>query len=338
MNMKNNNILEINNLNVGFHLDEGLLKAVNGVDLSIKKNSILGLIGESGCGKSMTAFSILRIIPDPGSITKGEILFQKEDGSSIDIAALPANSKELRDIRGNGISMIFQEPMTSFSPVHTIGNQIIESVMLHSDKGKKSAREAAIDVLEKVGMPNPDKSIDYYPHQLSGGLRQRAMIAMALSCDPALLIADEPTTALDVTIQAQILELMKRLQEEFGMAILYITHNLGVISEISDEVAVMYLGMVVEQASVYKIFRKPLHPYTERLMKAIPKIGKKSKEKLVAIDGVVPIPLNLPTQCGFYPRCSKAIEGICDKSVPELKEIEEGHFARCFLYNNEEVH
>ena len=335
MNMKKNNILEINNLNVAFQLDEGLLKAVRGVDLSIKKNSILGLIGESGCGKSMTAFSILRIIQDPGRITEGEILFQKEDGSSVDIAALPADSKELRNIRGNGISMIFQEPMTSFSPVHTIGNQIIESVMLHSDKDKKSAREVAVNVLEKVGMPNPEKSIDFYPHQLSGGLRQRAMIAMALSCDPLLLIADEPTTALDVTIQAQILEVMKRLQTEFGMAILYITHNLGVISEISDEVAVMYLGMVVEQASVNKIFRKPLHPYTEKLMEAIPKIGKKSKEQLVAIDGVVPIPLNLPAQCGFYPRCSKAIEGICDKSVPELMEIEEGHFVRCFLYNKE---
>ena len=336
--MKNNNILEINNLNVGFKLDVGLLKAVSGVDLSIKKNSILGLIGESGCGKSMTAFSILRIIPNPGRITKGEILFQKEDGSSVDIAALPEKSQELRDIRGNGISMIFQEPMTSFSPVHTIGNQIMESVMLHSDKDKKSAREVAIGVLEKVGMPNPSKSVDFYPHQLSGGLRQRAMIAMALSCDPLLLIADEPTTALDVTIQAQILELMKRLQEELGMAILYITHNLGVISEISDEVAVMYLGMIVEQASVHKIFRKPLHPYTERLMKAIPGIGGKSKEKLVAIDGVVPIPLNLPVQCGFYPRCLKAIEGICNKSVPKLREIEEGHFVRCFLYNNEEVH
>ena len=333
-----NNIIEITNLKVGFQLEDGLLKAVDGVDLSIKKNSILGLIGESGCGKSMTAFSILRIIPDPGRITKGKILFQKKNGSCSDIAGLSTGSQALRDIRGNEISMIFQEPMTSFSPVHTIGNQIIESVMLHSDKDKKLAREVAINVLKKVGMPNPDTSIDYYPHQLSGGLRQRAMIAMALSCNPALLIADEPTTALDVTIQAQILELMKRLQADLGMAILYITHNLGVIAEISDEVAVMYLGMIVEQTSVNKIFRKPLHPYTEKLMKAIPKIGKKSKERLVAIDGVVPIPLNLPVQCGFFPRCSKAIKNRCDKSVPALKEIEEGHFVRCFLYHNEEEH
>ncbi|MCK4515748.1 MAG: ABC transporter ATP-binding protein [Spirochaetaceae bacterium] len=336
--MNNNNILEIADLRVGFQLEEGLLKAVDGVDLSIKRKNVLGLIGESGCGKSMTANSILRILPGTGKIMGGKILFQRKDGSSIDIAGMRLDSKALRDIRGSEISMIFQEPMTSFSPVHTIGNQIIETVLLHSDKDKKSAREVAIGALEKVGMPNPDKSIDFYPHQLSGGLRQRAMIAMALSCDPGLLIADEPTTALDVTIQAQILELMKRLQEELGMAILYITHNLGVIAEISDEVAVMYLGMIVEQTSVNEIFRRPLHPYTEKLMKAIPKIGKTSKEKLVAIDGVVPIPLNLPVQCGFFPRCSKAIENRCDRSVPALKEIEEGHFVRCFLYQNEEEH
>lgn len=336
--MNNSNILEIADLRVGFQLEEGLLKAVDGVDLSIKKKNVLGLIGESGCGKSMTANSILRIVPGAGKIMGGEILFQKKDGSSIDIAGMRLDSRDLRDIRGSEISMIFQEPMTSFSPVHTIGNQIIETVLLHSDKDKKSAREVAIGALEKVGMPNPDKSIDFYPHQLSGGLRQRAMIAMALSCDPGLLIADEPTTALDVTIQAQILELMKRLQEEFGMAILYITHNLGVIAEISDEVAVMYLGMIVERASVNEIFRRPLHPYTEKLMKAIPRIGKTSKEKLVAIDGVVPIPLNLPVQCGFFPRCSKAIKNRCDRSVPALKEIEEGHFVRCFLYQNEEEH
>jgi len=336
--MEKNNILEINNLEIEFKLDEGLLRAVRGVDLSIKKNSILGLIGESGCGKSQMAFSILRLTPDPGRIADGEIQLMRENGESIDIASLESDSKELREIRGNRISMVFQEPMTSFSPVHTIGNQIIESIMLHSGKDKVKARDEAISVLQMVGMPKPEKSIDFYPHQLSGGLRQRAMIAMALSCKPALLIADEPTTALDVTIQAQILELMKKLQDELGMAILYITHNLGVISEISDDVAVMYLGMIVEKTSVKQIFKNPLHPYTNSLMKAIPKAGKRSKEKLVAIEGVVPIPLNLPVQCGFYPRCNKAIEGVCDKSIPELMEIEEGHFVRCFLYKEKEVH
>ena len=334
--MTDKNILEINNLKVSFHLKEGILKAIDGVDLSIRKNSTLGLIGESGCGKSMTARSILQILPGAGQIVQGEILFQKKNGSSVDIAGVPTVSKEIRKIRGDEISMIFQDPMTSFSPVHTIGNQIIEAVMLHSAKNKKEARETAIDVLKKVGMPNTEKRIDFYPHQLSGGLRQRAMIAMALSCNPSLLIADEPTTALDVTIQAQILELMKRLQKESGMAVLYITHNLGVIAEIADEVAVMYLGMIVEQSSVKDIFRKPLHPYTDQLMKAIPKIGIKSKEKLAAIDGVVPMPINLPVQCGFYPRCTKAIEGRCSNAVPALKEIEEGHFVRCFLYHDEE--
>lgn len=227
--------------------------------------------------------------------------------------------------------MIFQEPMTSLSPIHTIGNQIIETILLHQDIGKEDARRNAIDMLANVRIANPKMMMDYYPFQLSGGLRQRAMIAMALSCRPSLLIADEPTSALDVTIQAQILELMKDLQNQFRISIMYITHNLGVIAEIADEVSVMYLGKIVEQASVKEIFNNPLHPYTIGLMNAVPKIGRKKRTRLYTIKGTVPIPINLPNICGFYPRCPKAKKGICDKGIPPLVEIRKGHKVRCFL-------
>ncbi len=330
---KNDEILNVKNLRTYFYLDEGILKAVDGVDFKIGSKKTLGMIGESGCGKSVTAQSILRIVPSPGEIVSGEILLKRNHTDSLDIVKLEAQGKEIRNIRGKEISMIFQEPMTSLSPLHTIGNQIIEAILLHKTKDKVEAREIAITMLDKVSFPNPSQRIDEYPHQLSGGLRQRAMIAMALSCDPSLLIADEPTTALDVTIQAQIIELMKNLQQEFGMSIFYITHDLGVIAEISDVVAVMYLGRVVEYASVKDLYKYPVHPYTKGLLKSIPRLGIKAKTRLDAIKGNVPIPLNPTRECGFYSRCSAAKKGICSKDIPALTEVETGHFVRCFLYS-----
>lgn len=327
----NNSLLELKNLRTYFYLDEGILKAVDGVSFEIRRGETLGLVGESGCGKSVTAQSVLRIVPPPGKM-KGEIIFHQRDKEVIDLARLDPFGKEIRSIRGKEITMIFQEPMTSLSPLHTIGNQIIEAILLHQKINKKEARRLAIEVLDKVGLPSPSQRIDDYPHQLSGGLRQRAMIAMALSCNPSLLIADEPTTALDVTVQAQILELMKDLQKEFGMSIIYITHNLGVIAEVSDEVAVMYLGKIVEYANVDEIFRNPLHPYTVRLLKSIPKVGKKTRTRLDSIRGTVPLPLGLPKGCRFYPRCPQAKEGICNLDDPSLVEAKEGHKVSCFLY------
>jgi oligopeptide/dipeptide ABC transporter ATP-binding protein len=328
-------VISVNNLKTYFYLEEGILKAVDGVTFDVKTGETLGIIGESGCGKSVTAQSILRIVPPPGKTVSGSVYLHRNGDAPEDLVSYKVNSDQIRAVRGKEISMIFQEPMTSLSPVHTIGNQIIEAILLHETDNKKEARELAIKMIDKVGIPDPKHRIDSYPHQLSGGLRQRAMIAMALSCNPSMLIADEPTTALDVTIQAQILELMKGLQRQYNMAILYITHNLGVIAEISNDVAVMYLGRVVEFSRCDKIFHKPMHPYTENLMKSIPKVGKKARTRLEAIKGTVPIPLNLPRECGFYPRCQKAIEGVCNKGVPALKEVEEGHFVRCYLYHKE---
>lgn len=327
----NSKVLEVKNLKTYFYLDEGILKAVDGVSFCIGEGEITGIIGESGCGKSITALSIMRIIP-PSARTTGEINFRGKGRDVIDITKLRKNGKELRNLRGKEISMIFQEPMTSLSPVHTIGNQIMEMVFLHETRDKAKAREITIEMLNVVGIPNPTQRINEYPHQLSGGMRQRAMIAMALCCDPSLLIADEPTTALDVTIQAQILNLIQNLQEQFGMSILYISHNLDVIAEISDEVMVMYLGKIVEYTNTREIFKNSLHPYTDGLLKSIPKIGRKARVRLDTIRGTVPIPLNQPQECGFYSRCSKAMKGICDKNVPALVEIDKGHFVRCFLY------
>ncbi|MDO9575147.1 MAG: ABC transporter ATP-binding protein [bacterium] len=326
-----NSLLELKNLRTYFYLDEGVLKAVDGVRFKLEREKTFGLVGESGCGKSVTAQSIMRIVPPPGKM-KGEIIFRQSNKKVIDLARLDPFGKEIRSIRGKEITMIFQEPMTSLSPLHTIGNQIMEAILLHQKVDKKEARRLAIEMLDKVGIPDPSHRIDEYPHQLSGGLRQRAMIAMALSCNPSLLIADEPTTALDVTVQAQILELMKALQKEFGMSIIYITHNLGVIAEISDEVAVMYLGKIVEYANVDEIFRNPLHPYTVRLLKSIPKVGKKTRTRLDSIRGTVPLPLGLPKGCRFYPRCPEAKEGICNLDDPSLVEAKEGHKVSCFLY------
>ena len=324
-------LLEVNDLKTYFYVNEGVLKAVDGVSFGINQEETLGLIGESGCGKSVTAHSILRIVPSPGKLIGGRILLNHDD-QTIDLAELNPSGTKIRNIRGKDISMIFQEPMTSLSPVHTIGDQIREAIYLHRTKDKKEAQEIALDMLDRVGIANPTQRINEYPHQLSGGMRQRAMIAMALSCHPKLLIADEPTTALDVTVQAQILELIQELQQQFHMAVLYITHDLGVIADICHRVAVMYLGKVVEYGSVRNIFYHPLHPYTRRLLKSRPSMSKRTGERLESIVGNVPIPLNMRAQCGFVERCIEAMPGRCDAAVPELIELEENHWVRCFLY------
>ena len=323
------NCVEVKNLKTYFFLEAGALKAVDDVSFSIKKQSILGLIGESGSGKSVAAQSIMQIVPTPGEVLEGEMLFHGPDGV-VDLAKMDPQGDQIRKIRGNEIAMIFQEPMTSLSPVHTIGRQITEMIELHMSYNKEEAKERCIDLLQKVGIPDPAQRIDYYPHQLSGGLRQRVMIAMALSCNPAMLIADEPTTALDVTVQAQILDLIQHLQEQTHMSVFYITHDLGVIAEIAAEVAVMYLGKVVESGSVMQIFKNPIHPYTLRLLASLPKKNTRNTQ-LEAIPGNVPVPLDFPRVCGFYSRCYKAQKGVCDQDVPELKEYESGHLARCFL-------
>jgi peptide/nickel transport system ATP-binding protein len=279
----------------------------------------------------MTAMSILRIAPRFAQ-TDGKIVLQPRKGLPIDLVKLDPDSREIRAIRGGEIAMIFQEPMTSFSPLYTIGNQIIEAVLLHRTSDKKNAREIAIDMLARVGIPDPKATIDKFPQQLSGGMRQRAMIAMALSCQPGLLVADEPTTALDVTVQAQVLKLMRGLQAEFGMSILYITHDLGVIARMVNEVAVMYLGRIVEQSSVDDLFHAPRHPYTQALLKSIPRMGKRSKTRLVSIQGNVPVPINTPKGCGFFPRCPVAIKGLCDRVDPPLAPVADGQRVRCFLY------
>lgn len=331
----NRSLLELHNLKTYFYLDEGVLKAVDGVDMSIEKAETLGVIGESGCGKSVTAQSVLRIVPPPGRTVSGTAVLTRPTGESVDLISLKPSGDEIRSIRGRDISMVFQEPMTSLSPVHRIGDQIMEALLIHKTSSRVEAREAAVDLLSKVGIPDCAQRIDYYPHQLSGGLRQRVMIAIALSCNPLLLIADEPTTALDVTVQAQILDLMAGLQEQYHMAILYITHDLGVIAQICDRVAVMYLGRVVEEGTADQVFYNPLHPYTERLLRSIPKVGRKARTLLDAIEGTVPMPLNMPWLCGFHSRCHRVISGICEREVPRLVEYEHGHKARCFCYSEE---
>jgi peptide/nickel transport system ATP-binding protein len=329
-----NTLLHVEDLKVYFKLDEGTLKAVDGVSFSLKRGTTMGLVGESGCGKSVTSQAIMRIVPGPGA-TFGKILLNMERSGTanwVDLGAMDEDGEEIRNIRGKDITMIFQEPMTSFSPLYTMGNQLIEAILLHKTKDKAEAREIAVEMLRKVGIDNAETRIDEYPYEFSGGMRQRVMIAMALSCNPLLLIADEPTTALDVTIQAQVLELMKDLQSEFGMSILFITHDLGVIAEMCNEVAVMYLGKIVEYASAETIFYRPRHPYTVGLLNSIPKMGARSKEKLKSIEGVVPVPLGIPPQCGFFERCDKKIHGLCDSYDVPMAEIEEGHHVRCFLY------
>jgi peptide/nickel transport system ATP-binding protein len=336
MNMSDNDrfIVRVENLKTYFRTMDGEVRAVDGVSLEIKPGEVLGLVGESGCGKSVTAYSILRLLPQKTSrIVEGEILFDRGDGSPIiDLADVDPNGDLIRSIRGNEIAMIFQEPLTSFSPVHTVGSQIAESIELHQEANSEEARRRAIEMLEEVGIADPGQRFDEYPHQFSGGMRQRAMIAMALSCNPKLLIADEPTTALDVTIQAQILEVMKALQDEFGMAIMMITHNLGVICEMADRVAVMYMGKIVESADIRTIFRRPLHPYTVGLMRSIPHLGRHQRDRLTPIPGTVPDPYSIPPGCAFSPRCPAHQGAACEEKVA-LIETEPGHTVRCVLYS-----
>ncbi|MCY9669186.1 ABC transporter ATP-binding protein [Paenibacillus alginolyticus] len=329
-------ILEMKDVKVHFHLDEGVLKAVDGIDLRIKRGKTLGIVGESGCGKSVTSQALLRIVPKPGEV-EGEIMLYrsgkgKEEG--IDLIQLDPRGKEVRDIRGGEIAMIFQEPMKAFSPIHTIGNQIMEAILLHATQDKEEAYRLGVEILRKVGMSNPEQRMGEYPHQLSGGMRQRAMIAMALSCNPSILIADEPTTALDVTVQAQVLQLINDLKANNETSVIFITHDLGVIAEMSDDVAVMYLGKVVEYTDVDTLFHGPKHPYTRALLNSIPAIGRETK-RLESIEGTVPFPMNLPKGCGFYSRCKQAVDGVCNIADVPLVEAAEGHYVRCLLVKTE---
>jgi oligopeptide/dipeptide ABC transporter ATP-binding protein len=316
-------LVEVRNLRTHFFTEDGVVPAVDGVSLYINRGETLGVVGESGCGKSVTSLSIMRLIPNPpGKIVEGEIIFEGED-------LLKKTEPAMRKIRGNDISMIFQEPMTSLNPVYTIGDQIAEAIELHQGLSHKEAIDKAIEMLRLVGIPVPERRVHEYPHQLSGGMRQRVMIAMALSCNPKLLVADEPTTALDVTIQAQILELMKKLKKELGMAIMLITHDLGVVAEMAERVVVMYGGKVVEEADVVSIFTHPLHPYTEGLLRSIPRLDTQLG-KLHVIEGVVPNPLHLPVGCRFNPRCPYVIDK-CKETQPPLEEIVPGRLVACFI-------
>ena len=335
----NDKLIEVRDLRTYFYLYEGIVKAVDGVSFEIRQGRSLGVIGESGCGKSVTAQSIMRIAPEPPARhVGGEILLHlNNNGSSevVDMLKLDPKGQRIRALRWKEISMIFQEPMTSFSPLFTIGNQIGEAIQLHMPElSKRQVRERTIDLLGKVGIPQPKRLIDSYPHQLSGGMRQRAMIAMALSCNPRLLIADEPTTALDVTIEAQILELIATLQQEFNMALMYISHDLAVVSEMSDEIMVMYLGLVMEHAETGEIFDNPLHPYTQALWRSIPRV-EGGQERLMPISGTLPSPYNLPKGCPFYSRCEHRMPGICDAVRPPMIEVSPNHKVSCFLYKSE---
>ena len=332
----NGNIVSIRDLRVDFALREGEVHAISGLNLDIKAGETLGLVGESGCGKSVTMQAILRVIPSPGRIVGGEILFDSEELGVFDIAKVMSDGPEMISVRRNDVSVIFQEPMTSLSPVHTIGNQIIESIRLRKRITKKEARGLAIDMLEKVGIPQASVRIDAYTFELSGGMRQRAMIAMALASEPKLLIADEPTTAIDVTIQAQILELLARLQEEFGMSILIITHDLGVVASMADRIAVMYRGRAVEKSTAKEIFAQPLHPYTKGLIRSIPNMSDdENKTLLWNIRGTVPHPYAVVSGCPFHPRCDEFISGTCDVVVPEEIPISKEHSTSCHLFSQE---
>ena len=330
-------ILSVRNLKTYFFQDEGTVHAVDGVSFDIYQGKTLGIVGESGCGKSVTARSILRIVERPGRIVEGEIVLRRAGPNGqtdeLDLARLRADSRLMRSIRGKDIGLVFQEPMTSFSAHYTIGNQISEAVRLHLKLPPRQARERAVEMLRLVGIPKPERRIDEYSFQLSGGLRQRAMIAMALSCDPSILIADEPTTALDVTTQAQILALLERLQQERGMAIILITHNLGVVAEMCEDVVVMYLGRVVERGPVDQIFHQARHPYTQALLRSIPSIQSEPCVKLPTITGSIPHPYNRPQGCPFHPRCSHAMPGLCDAQAPTLVPVGPDQEASCFLYS-----
>ena len=331
-------LLSIRNLKTYFFQDEGTVRAVDGADFDVFAGQTVGIVGESGCGKSVTARSILRIVDRPGQIVDGEIILHRNSGpghvEAIDLTKLEENSPEMRSLRGDEIALIFQEPMTSFSAFHTVGNQMVEAIRLHREMSKKEARAHAIEMLRLVGVPRPERRIDEYSFQLSGGLRQRVMIAMALSSDPNIIIADEPTTALDVTTQAQVLDLLRSLQEEHGLSIILITHDMGVIAEMADYVVVMYLGRVAETGSVDQIFHDPKHPYTRALLRSIPSILAEPRTKLATITGSIPHPYNRPQGCPFYPRCPDFKPGICDQFEPQLQPVSEGERqVSCFLYH-----
>ncbi len=356
----NATLIEVNNLKIQFDVRDGIVKAVDGATFEIKRGQTLGVIGESGCGKSITAKAIMQMVPRPGKIVAGEVIYhrrveQNGDGEVVEevcVTELDPDGEKIRKIRGGEIGMIFQEPMSSLTPVYTAGThiwegvrlhrlmpirkvdaQMVEAIQAHRKVTKQEAREIAIEMLHKVGLPKPEQRVDSYPHQLSGGQRQRVMIAVALSCLPAMLIADEPTTALDVSIEAQILDIMRELQQTMDMAILFITHNLGVIAEMAEEICVMYMGKVVERADTVAVFYEPKHPYTRALLQSIPRIGKKTGARLASIKGMVPDPFNLPTGCLFHPRCPEFMPGKCDRNVPGWKQVVgENHWVSCLLY------
>ena len=330
-------ILSVKDLQIYFNTDEGTVRAVDGVNFEIAQGKTLGVVGESGCGKSTVGRALLQILDRNGRINGGEINWVRgsgEEEETINIAKQSRNSSIMRSIRGDDIALVFQEPMTSFSPVHTIGNQLMEMIRLHKDVSKAEAKERAVELLEMVHIPNPEQRMNEYSFQLSGGLRQRAMIAMALACEPKLLIADEPTTALDVTTQAQILDLLRELQQKNGMSIILITHNLGVVAEMADEVVVMYLGKAVESGTAEQIFHNPQHPYTQGLLRSIPSIYAKSEGKLPSIAGYIPHPFNRPSGCEFRPRCESYIEGVCDKNIPVFQPLNDtSQKVACFVHH-----
>jgi oligopeptide/dipeptide ABC transporter ATP-binding protein len=330
-------LLELEDLKIHFFTDEGLVKAVDGVSYALKRGRTLCVVGESGSGKSVSARAILQLIQKPGKIVGGRIHYYQDTPAGTkrtNIATLDPRGKEIRKIRGKEIAMIFQEPSASFSTSYTIGTQIMEAILLHEDVSKQEARNRTIELLKRVGIPKPEQRVDEYPFRLSGGMLQRCMIAMALSCNPKILIADEPTTALDVTTQAQILDLMKELQEDYGMALLFITHDLGVVAEIADDVAVMYLGNVVEYADVDAVFNQPQHPYTHALLRSIPKIEAQT-DNLKPIEGMVPSPFERPNGCPFHTRCDSRIEGLCDVIAPETITLHPHHQTRCLMHSEE---
>jgi peptide/nickel transport system ATP-binding protein len=336
-------LLSVRNLKVHFPMDEGRVRAVDGVSFDVQPGQVVGIVGESGCGKSVTMKAILRIVEPPGRIVEGQIMYHSrasgEAGTSkvrgtIDLVGLAPNGKEMRDIRGAEIALIPQEPMAAFSPVHTVGNQVIEAIRLHRDLSKSAARQLAVDTFREVGISMPEQRIDSYSWQMSGGLRQRAMIAMALAANPRLLIADEPTTAIDVTTQAQILRLLRKLRFEYNSAIIFITHDLGVIAQMADYVVVMYLGKVMAQGPVDDLFHNPLHPYTQALLRSIPSVQSAPRVKLPTISGSIPHAFNRPKGCPFHPRCTSFMPGVCDRDEPELKAVDGRQLVSCFLFRD----
>ncbi len=325
-------LLSVRDLRVHFFMDEGIVKAVDGISFDVYPGQVFGIVGESGCGKTVTMKAILRIVEPPGRIVSGEILLRRGDGQIADLAKLDATGREMRSIRGADIALIPQEPMAAFSPVHTIGDQITEAIMLHQPVSQREARGVSVQLFREVGVSMPEQRLDDYAWQLSGGQRQRAIIAMALSCNPRLLIADEPTTAVDVTTQTQVLRLLRRLQQQRNAAIIFITHDLGVIAQMADYVLVMYLGLTMEQGPVDAIFHAPKHPYTQALLASVPSPSATPRSRLSTISGSIPHPFNRPRGCPFHPRCSHFMPGTCDRALPALMPVEEQHLVRCFLY------